>query len=205
MVRASRRPRAALWELSPPNSVTRSRALQSTRIITGLARPRAPSPRPRITFSSSRSTRYSGISHTQTHTRRIINSNTPTTPPETARSNTSTTAQGAPLIGGSVPRVRATTTFSWLWSPSAQAPATSRTLRAGSRRAFAYDIHNLSSVQGQGHRRAVQSPIRHNVYRGRGLPLRAGWAQDMRCDEREWLGAFQAGHCRGRAEAAHAG
>lgn len=94
--------------LSPPPSAPCSRALQSTRTTAGAVPARAPSPQRRITFSSSRSTRYSGISHTQTHTRRTINSSTPTTPPETARSNTGTTKRGVPSFGGSAPRVRAT-------------------------------------------------------------------------------------------------
>ena len=47
-------------------------------------------------------------------------------------------AQGAPLIGGSVPRVRAPP-ISCLCTPTAQSTSAARTLRSGSRRAFAYN------------------------------------------------------------------
>lgn len=90
--------------------------LPSTRTIrqTAAARRRATSRRQRITFSSSRSSRFSVAFPTETRTRRTNKRSTPIIPPGIAKSSTSTTARVPPLIGGSVPRLRATPTLSWL-------------------------------------------------------------------------------------------
>ena len=95
--------------------------------------------RQRITFSSSRSLRFSGAFHTQTATRRINKRSTPIIPPGIAKSSTSTTARVPPLVGGSVLRVRATPTVSWVWAPLGQSATPARAFPSASRPAFAYN------------------------------------------------------------------
>ena len=48
---------------------------------------------------------------------------------------------GTWLIGGSVPRMRATPTLSWLWAPAAQSPTTARTFPSASRPALICKIN----------------------------------------------------------------
>ena len=82
---------------------------------------------------------FGSISLRETRTRRTNKRSTPIIPPGIAKSSTSTTARVPPLIGGSVPRVRAAPPVSCVCSPAGQSATASRAVPSASRPAFAYN------------------------------------------------------------------